>query len=295
MTDTARYADILLPATMQAEQYDLMVTWGHLYVMLNQPAIPAPGECVPNIELFRRLAKTMGFTDEYWSFSDDEMLMRCYDWASPQMQGITLDLLKEKGYMRLNVGDPDKRVPHAEGNFKTPSGKCEFKSSMAANGDFVVPVWRSGYEAMQPGTPVDPVPNYIPSQEAPAANPTLAKRYPLNMVSPKPHAFLTTQYGNEPLQQRRQGEQLIVINPSDAAERQIEHGTYVRVFNDRGSFEARAELSEDVMIGLLMTNVGHWPGHNRTGTAVNSTTPPRHANLGKAGTYSDNLVEVARA
>jgi anaerobic selenocysteine-containing dehydrogenase len=69
----------------------------------------------------------------------------------------------------------------------------------------------------------------------------------------------------------------------------------VRVFNDRGSFEARAELSEDVMIGLLMTNVGHWPGHNRTGTAVNSTTPPRHANLGKAGTYSDNLVEVARA
>jgi len=295
ITDTARYADILLPATMQAEQYDLMVTWGHLYVMLNQPAIPAPGECVPNIELFRRLAKTMGFDDEYWSLSDDEMLMRCYDWASPQMQGITLDLLKEKGYMRLNVGDPDKRAPHAEGGFKTPSGKCEFKSSMAANGDFVVPVWRSGYEAMQPGTPVDPVPNYIPSQEAPAANPTLAGRYPLNMVSPKPHAFLNTQYGNEPLQQRRQGEQLIVINPSDAAERQIEHGTYVRVFNDRGSFEARAELSEDVMVGLLMTNVGHWPGHNRTGTAVNSTTPPRHANLGKAGTYSDNLVEVARA
>ncbi|MBV8743409.1 MAG: molybdopterin oxidoreductase family protein, partial [Xanthobacteraceae bacterium] len=199
------------------------------------------------------------------------------------------------GYMRLNVGLPDKRAPHAEGGFKTPSGKCEFKSSMAANGDFVVPVWRSGYEAMQPGTPVDPVPNYIPSQEAPAANPTLAGRYPLNMVSPKPHAFLNTQYGNEPLQQRRQGEQLIVINPSDAAERQIEHGTYVRVFNDRGSFEARAELSEDVMVGLLMTNVGHWPGHNRTGTAVNSTTPPRHANLGKAGTYSDNLVEVARA
>jgi anaerobic selenocysteine-containing dehydrogenase len=295
ITDTARYADLLLPATMQAEQYDLMVTWGHLYVMLNQPAIPAPGECVPNIELFRRLAKTMGFDDEYWRLSEDEMLMRCYDWTSPQMQGITLELLKEKGYMRLNVGTPDKRAPHAEGNFKTPSGKCEFKSSMAANGDFVVSVWRSGYEAMQPGTPVDPVPNYIPSQEASDVNPALAKRYPLNMVSPKPHAFLNTQYGNEPTQQRRQGEQLIVINPSDAAERKIEHGNYVRVFNDRGSFEARAELSEDVMVGLLMTNVGHWPGLNRTGTAVNSTTPPRHSNLGQAGAYSDNLVEVARA
>jgi anaerobic selenocysteine-containing dehydrogenase len=68
----------------------------------------------------------------------------------------------------------------------------------------------------------------------------------------------------------------------------------VKVYNDRGAFEARAELSEDVMAGLIMTNVGHWPGLNRSGTAVNSTTPPRHANLGQAGTYSDNLVEVER-
>ena len=294
ITDTARYADLLLPATMQAEQYDLMVTWGHLYVMLNQPAIAAPGECVPNVDLFRRLAKTMGFDDEYWGFTNDEMLLRSYDWTAPQMQGITLDLLKEKGYMRLNVGMPDKRTPHAEGNFKTPSGKCEFKASAAENGNFVVSVWRSGYEAMQPGTPVDPVPNYIPSLETSEANPALGKRYPLNMVSPKPHAFLNTQYANEPLQQRRQGEQLIVIHPNDAAARKIENGSYVRVFNDRGSFEARAELSEDVMVGLLMTNVGHWPGLNRSGTAVNSTTPPRHSNLGQAGAYSDNLVDVQR-
>ena len=294
ITDTARYADLLLPATMQAEQYDLMVTWGHLYVMLNQPAIAAPGECVPNVDLFRRLAKTMGFDDEYWGFTNDEMLLRSYDWTAPQMQGITLDLLKEKGYMRLNVGMPDKRTPHAEGNFKTPSGKCEFKASAAENGNFVVSVWRSGYEAMQPGTPVDPVPNYIPSLETSEANPALGKRYPLNMVSPKPHAFLNTQYANEPLQQRRQGEQLIVIHPKDAAARKIENGSYVRVFNDRGSFEARAELSEDVMVGLLMTNVGHWPGLNRSGTAVNSTTPPRHSNLGQAGAYSDNLVDVQR-
>ncbi len=126
ITDTARYADILLPATMQAEQYDLMVTWGHLYMMLNQPAIPAPGECVPNVELFRRLAKTMGFDDPYWDMTDDEMLEEFYDWNSPQLKGITLPLLKEQGFIRLNVGDPDKRAPHANGNFKTPSGKCEF-------------------------------------------------------------------------------------------------------------------------------------------------------------------------
>lgn len=76
ITDTAKYADILLPASMQAERYDLMVTWGHLYVMLNQPAIEAPGECVPNVDLFRRLAKTMDFDDEHWDLTDDEMLSR---------------------------------------------------------------------------------------------------------------------------------------------------------------------------------------------------------------------------
>jgi anaerobic selenocysteine-containing dehydrogenase len=178
ITDTARYADILLPSTMQGEQYDLMVTWGHLYMMLNQPAIPAPGECIPNVDLFRRLAKTMGFDDAYWDMTDDEMLLDFYDWSSPQLEGITLDLLKDKGYMRLNVGDPDKRAPHAEGNFKTPSGKCEFKASAAANGNFVVPVWRSMYEGLQPGEPVDPLPDYIPPYESPDSNPELAKRYP---------------------------------------------------------------------------------------------------------------------
>ena len=295
ITDTAKYSDILLPATMQAEQYDLMVTWGHLYWMLNQPAIQPPGECVPNVEMFRRLARTMGFEDEHFCLSDDEMLMGSYDWNSPQAKGITLDLLKERGYMRLNVGLPGERAPHAEGNFKTPSGKCEFAASAAANGDFVVGVWRSGYEGMQPGTPVDPVPNYIPPHETQATNSGLAQRFPLNLLSPKPHAFLNTQYGNEALQQRRQGEQLIVINPKDASTRGIASGSYVRVFNDLGSFEALAEVSTDVLVGMIMTNIGHWPGLNRTGTAVNSTTPPRHSNLGQAGAYSDNLVEVQAA
>lgn len=292
ITDTAKYADILLPATMQAEQLDLMVTWGHLYVMLNTPAIKPPGECVPNVELFRRLAGAMGFTDEHWSLSDEEMIRRSYDWDAPAMQGITLEKLKDKGWMRLNVGLPGERAPHAEGNFKTPSGKCEFAASAAAGGNFVVPVWRSGYEGMQPGTPVDAVPNYIPSHENAASE--AASRYPLNLVSPKPHAFLNTQYANEPTQQRRQGEQLIVIHPVDAGKRAIEHGSYVRVFNERGAFEARAELSEDVSPGLMMTNVGHWPGLNRSGTAVNSTTSSRHCNLGQAGTYCDNLVEVRK-
>ena len=295
ITDTARYADILLPATMQGAQYDLRVTWGHLYRLLNQPAISAPGECIPNVELFRRLAKTMGFDDAYWDMTDDEMLLEFYDWDSPQLQGITLDLLKEKGYMRLNVGDPDKRVPHAEGNFKTPSGKCEFKSSAAANGNFVVPVWRSMYEGMQPGEPIDSLPDYIPPYESAGSNPGLAKRYPLSIVSPKPHAFLNTQYGNEERQRGRQGEQKILIHPTDARQRNIGNGTVVRVFNDRGAFEGLAELSDDLMPGLVMANVGYWPSLNRSGTSVNSISSDKHCTFGQAGSYSDNLVEVAVA
>lgn len=292
ITDTAKYSDIILPAAMQAEVYDLMVTWGHLYASLNQPAIKPPGECVANAELFRRLAKMMGFTDPHFSLTDEEMVIGSYHWDAPQFEGITIERLKERGWMRLNVGMPSERAPHAFGNFKTPSGKCEFKSSMADNGNFVVEVWRSGYMAMQPGGFVDAVPNYIPPGESPDESPAHALRFPLNLLSPKPHAFLNSQYGNEVVQQKRQGEQLIVINPKDATKRGITAGSYVRVFNDRGAFEARAELSEDVMAGMLMTNVGHWPGHNRTGSAVNSTTAPRHSNLGNAGVFSDNLVEV---
>jgi anaerobic selenocysteine-containing dehydrogenase len=292
ITDTAKYADILLPSTMQAEQYDIMVTWGHLYIMLNQPAIPAPGECVANIDLFRRLAKTMGFNDEYWDLTDDEWLTLSYDWSSPALEGITLDVLKKEGWKRLNVGMPDVRAPHAEGNFKTPSGKCEFKSSMAEGGNMVLDVWRSGYTEMQVGGYVEPVPNYIPPHEVIDSEPKKAAQFPLNLISPKPHAFLNTQYGNEGPQMKRQGEQRIMINPADAASRSIANGAYVRVFNERGTFEAKADLTDDVGAGLIVTNVGHWPGLNRTGTAVNSTTAPRHANLGQAGVYSDNRVEV---
>jgi anaerobic selenocysteine-containing dehydrogenase len=225
--------------------------------------------------------------------TDDEMLMDFYDWSAPALKGITLELLKEKGWMRLNVGTPDKRAPHAEGNFKTPSGKCEFKASTAAGGNFVVPVWRSMYEGMQPGEPVDPVPDYIPSYETPHSNPELAKRYPLNLISPKPHGFLNSQYANEPVQQKRQGEQLVLINPQDAKKREIESGKYVRVWTDRGSFEGKAELTEDVMPGLVMANLGFWSSLSRTGSTVNACSADRHCNLGQAGTYSDSLVDVA--
>jgi len=293
INDTAKFADLVLPATMQAEQLDIMVTWGHLYISLNQPAIPVPGECVPNVELFRRLAKAMGFEDDYWDRTDEQMLIDFHDWDASAMEGITWEKLKEVGYMRLNVGAPDTRAPHAEGNFPTPSGKCEFKSSLAEGGNFVVPVWRSMYEAMQPGGYVDPLPDYVPPFESPDSNPALAKRFPLNIVSPKPHAFLNSQYGNAADKQRAQGEQRVFLHPADAAARGIGQGEIVRVFNDRGEFCGPAHLENALMPGLIMANVGHWQ-NNSSGSTVNSITLDQHNELGNAGVYSDNLVEVTK-
>ncbi len=162
VTDTARYADIVLPATMQAEQLDLMYSWGHMYFTLNQPAIDPPGETVPNTELFRRLARVMGFTDPEWARTDEQMILDAVDWASPKMKGITLDTLRTTGFARLAIDPPDQRAPYADGNFPTPSGKCEFSSSLAARGNFVSPVWRQMLADMQPGDAVDPVPDFLP-------------------------------------------------------------------------------------------------------------------------------------
>lgn len=128
ITDTARYADIVLPATTQLEQFDLMFSWGHLYLTLNQPAIAPLGEAVPNTEMFRRLAHSMGFNDPYFKRSDEEMAQDALDWSNPVLEEIDLTSLGRTGYARLKVGSPEDFVPHREGNFPTPSGKVEFKS-----------------------------------------------------------------------------------------------------------------------------------------------------------------------
>ncbi len=129
----------------------------------------------------------------------------------------------------------------------------------------------------------------------PGGDPKLAKRFPLSLISPKPHAFLNSQYANEPVQQIRQGgEQAVIIHPQDAATRNIESGDYVRVFNDRGSFEGKAELSDDVMKGLAAANLGYWQSMNRTPGAVNSTTSSVHSNIGGGGSQSDNLVQIEK-
>jgi len=293
LTDTALHADIVLPATTQLEQEDIMFSWGHLYLSYNNQAVEPLGEAVSNAELFRRLAATMGFDDPYFRRSDRQMIEEAMDWSHPVMQGITLEELRRTGYARLNLPSAEEYAPHRDGGFLTPSGKCEFKASMAEGGDFVLPLFRQGSEEFQSGTPIDPLPHYIPPNESPASNPGLAGDYPLNLISPKNHAFLNSSYGNLPQQLHHAGEQALTLNPGDARERNIGDGMPVEVRNARGSFQAIARISEDVMPGVVVAPMGHWRQGSRGEATVQAVNSGAYADMGRGPTFSDNLVEVA--
>lgn len=293
VTDTAAYADIILPATMAGEHDDMMFSWGHFYLTLNEKAIEPRGEAKSNAEIFRLLAKAFGYDDDpRFTLGDMELAEHYLNWDDPRMGGVDMEHFRRHGYFHLAVGTPDDRLPHAEGKFPTPSGKVEFLVNGAKN--FVAPPFRMMYEAMQSGEAVDPLPGYVAPRESAASNAALAKRYPLNIISPKSHGFLNSCYANEPHKIRGQGEQFVLINAKDAAARSIREGDPVRVFNDRGDFEGVARISEDVRDGVVVATLGYWRSLNRSDGSVNSISSAEFCGLGRAPTFSDNLVQVVR-
>ena len=294
VTDTASYADIVLPATTQMEQHEIMFSWGHFYLSLNQRAISPRGEAVPNTELFRRLAAAMGFDDPHFKRTDEQMALEALDWSSPALAGISMEQLHRDGFARLKVGTPDTYAPHAQGNFPTPSGKVELKASMAAGGNFVLPLFRQGSNEFQDGGPVDPLPAFLPPQESTASNPALAAKYPLNILTPKNHAFLNSGYANIARQLGHAGEQSVMMHPSDARARGIAEGELVEVFNDRGRFQAEAQVTDEVRPGVVVSPLGYWASASAGARSVNVVNGSRYADMGRGPTFSDTLVEVRR-
>lgn len=288
ISDTAAYADILLPASMGAEQEDIILSWGHLYLTYNTKCIESPGEAIPNNEIFRRLAKRLGFEEENFKWNDTECLEHYVDWSSPACNGIDLNYLKEHGYFRLNVGTKDNRAPHKEGNFPTPSGKCEFRVVGAKN--FVAGPFRQMYEDFQPGEDIPELPDYVASKETASANPELAKKYPLNILAPKSHGFINSSYANFESKIKGQGEQFVMIHPADAMDRGLVDGGRAKVLNDRGSFEAVAKVTTDVNKGIVVTTLGYWRQLNNG--VVNSVSSNAFGDMGHSPTSHDCLVEV---
>jgi anaerobic selenocysteine-containing dehydrogenase len=264
-TDTADYADILLPATTQLEHLDVIKPYGHYYMMTNNPAIAPLGESKPNSEIFRLLARAMGFSDPCFTDSDETIAQAAV------AKNWDFNAVRAVGWLR--VGAPKGVARFAEGGFDTPSGKVEFFSSKAA------------------ALGLDPLPDYIAPQEDTRG--AAAARHPLAMVSPPARHFLNSSFVNVQSLRATEGEPWLDIHPDDAAARGVIAGNYVRVFNDRGSVELRARVTDRARRGVVVGLSVWWKKLARDGKNANElTSSDTLTDMGRAPTFYDCLVQV---
>jgi len=275
LTDTADYADLVLPATTQLEHYDVHKSYGHLYVLANNPAIAPVGESLPNSEVFRRLAARMGFDEACFRDSDEDICRTALKSASPRMRGIEWEGMKQSGWQRLNVAE--RFAPFAEGGFPTPSGKCEFYS---------VALEKQG---------IDPLPFFNPPAESAQSNPRLALEYPLAFLSPPARNFLNSSFAHLKRFRELEVEPCLELHAEDAAARDIRDGDRVRVFNARGSVLLRARVNGKPRRGVVVAPSVWWKKYSPDRGNANNVTAQRTADLGGGATFYDCLVQVERA
>jgi anaerobic selenocysteine-containing dehydrogenase len=274
-TDTADYADWVLPATTQLEHWDVHTSYGHLYVTLNRPSIAPVGESLPNSEIFRRLAARMGLDDPEFRDDDVALIRQALDTAHPWMRGITFERLMEEGWARLDV--PADWRPYADPRPNTPSGKIQVLAPELA---------RLG---------LDPLPAFIPPAESAEAAPARAAAFPLTLLSPPEHPFMNSTFVNVPALAKAAGDAKLLLHPNEAAVRGIAEGDRVRIFNDRGDFIARAVVTEDVRPGVAVSYGVRWARLSENGSTVNDTTSQRLTDMGGGPLFYDNAVEVEAA
>jgi anaerobic selenocysteine-containing dehydrogenase len=261
MTDTADHADYVLPATTQLEHLDVHGTYGHTDVMWNEPAIAPIGEAKPNTQIFRELAARMGFTDPCFEDDDETLARQAFDWEAI---GTSFEALRERGWASLPIPD----APFADGGFATENGKA------------AVDVCGLG------------VPEHVPNYESVLSSPELAQRFPLAMISPPARHFLNSSFVNVKSLRTIEGEPLLEIHADDAKARGIESGAMVRVFNQRGEYRCKAEVSSRARPGVVNGLGVWWRKLGADGTNVNQLTSQRLTDIGRAPTFYDCLVEV---
>jgi anaerobic selenocysteine-containing dehydrogenase len=279
-TDTARYADILLPASSQLEHVDLHKPYGHLSLQYNMPAIAPQGEAHSNWDVMRCLATAMGFYEPWLQQDADEVIREILDATAqqhPRLSGITLERLQAEGSIPLTI-PAGEEVPFADGSFPTPSGKVEFYSAKAAV---------KGY---------DPVPGWEPEVEARTGQETsLPPGASLPLLCPAAHHFVSSTFGNQERLIAKEIAPTLRIHPIDAAARNIRSGQLVRISNERGWCRLVAEVTDTVRQGVLATTTVWWPKFSPDQRNVNWTTAGRLADLGGGSTFYTNLVTVEPA
>jgi len=261
--DTADYADILLPATTFLEHTDLYFAYGHYYLQLARPALGAPGEARSNVEVFRQLAVRMGFDDDCFGDSEDDMIRTLLDSPHPFVKGITLEELDRNGSVRLRLPEPFR--PFAEGGFGAADGKCHFKA-----------------ETLE----------YTPPVESRHGDAELRRQYPIELISPKNDDSMNSTFGH------RDGVDFqtatLHLNATDAAPRGIRTSDQVRVYNGRGASVFRAAVDESVRPGVACAPAVRWGKRAPGGRNVNAVTAPRLTDAGGGPTFYSCLVEVER-
>jgi anaerobic selenocysteine-containing dehydrogenase len=211
-TDTADYADLVLPATTFLEHTDLYGAYGHHYVQLARPALPPPGEARSNVEIFRELAHRMGFNEPAFTETEDDMIRGILSSGHRHLEGITLERLDQERSIRLNLGEGPFQ-PFKEGGFGHPDGKAN----------------------------LDPAGlDYVPPVESRHGDAALRVLYPLEFLSPKNHDSMNSTFGNRADVDAQTA--VLHVNRADAAARGIADGDPVRVFNSRASLVLRAAV-----------------------------------------------------
>ncbi len=271
-TDTVDYADIVLPATTQLEHVDVHATYGHQYIVANNPAIAPLGECRPNSEIFRMLARRMGFDEPAFADSDEALAEQAFEAGHAHTRNYHWQHVKEQGWYKLDI----PAAPFAQGGFPTPSGKCEFYSE----------------RMRQDG--LDPLPAYIPPYESAASAPELARMYPLAMISPPQRNFLNTTFVNVQSLRDTEGEPHLELHLDDAAERGIKDGDRVRAWNARGEMIARARVTDRPRKGLVVALSIWWKKLSPDGRNANELTSQRLTDMGRAPAFYDVLVQVEK-
>jgi anaerobic selenocysteine-containing dehydrogenase len=263
-TDTADYADILLPATTFLEHTDLYYAYGHYYLQLARPVVDAPGEARSNVEVFRALALRMGFEDACFRDSEDDMIRALLSSGHAYFEGITLERLEREHSVRLNVSaEGTPFLPFAEGKFGTPSGKCELD-----------------------------VADYEPPVESRFGDASLRRRFPLELISSKNDDSMNSTFGNRDAVDKQTS--VLHIATEDAERRGIRSGDLVRAFNERGSLTLTAEVDGVVGRGVVRAPAVRWPKRAGDGRSANALTSERLTDMGGGPTFYSCLVEVEK-
>ncbi|HBI46771.1 MAG TPA: molybdopterin oxidoreductase [Planctomycetales bacterium] len=274
LTDTADFADLVLPATSQLEQTDLHKAYGHTLLTYNRPAIAPLGECKSNWEVMGLLAQAMDFDEPWLHQSADEVIDEVLTATARNhaiLHGVTLERLKADGAVPLTVEEP---TPYADGRFPTRSGKVQlYSESMAKMG-------------------LDPLPGGAWEQDdGSAAGPA---EEALILISPASHHFVSSSLASQPGLLAGVGRPVVEIHPDDAAARGVASGDDVIVENGRGAVRLRAVVTDGVRPGVLASPKGRWAKLSGGGN-VNRTTSDALGDLAGQSTFHSNRVWLRRA